>query len=192
MQAAIEAVGARLLFLASYSPEFNPIEMAFSKLKALLRKAAARTVEGLWSAIGRLVGMSEAHDSILEAVEALKASGRTVKPWAEDILLWLVDGMLWLVDGEMLTDGDLMALAVLLGLMDSPGPLHQAGSISDRYRRLSSRRCGPLPPLMNLPTNELSGTDSRNHIRRNRGAFIDQFLTVSRSSMLPIGRSEAS
>ena len=52
---AIEAVGARLLFLPPYSPDFNPIEMAFSKLKAGLRKAAARTVEALWSAIGRLI-----------------------------------------------------------------------------------------------------------------------------------------
>ncbi|ACA21142.1 transposase and inactivated derivatives-like protein [Methylobacterium sp. 4-46] len=55
VRAAVEAAGARLLFLPPYSPEFNPIEMAFSKLKALLRKAAERTVEGLWSAIGRLV-----------------------------------------------------------------------------------------------------------------------------------------
>ena len=55
VRAAIEAVGARLLFLPPYSPDFNPIEMAFSKLKALLRKAAERTVEGLWAAIGRLV-----------------------------------------------------------------------------------------------------------------------------------------
>ena len=54
VRAAIEAVGGRLLFLPPYSPDFNPIEMAFSKLKALLRKAAERTVEGLWSAIGRL------------------------------------------------------------------------------------------------------------------------------------------
>ncbi|WP_091712264.1 IS630 family transposase [Methylobacterium phyllostachyos] len=54
-RAAIEAAGARLLFLPPYSPDFNPIEMAFSKLKALLRKAAERTVEGLWSAIGRLI-----------------------------------------------------------------------------------------------------------------------------------------
>ena len=44
-----------LLFLPPYSPDFNPIENAFSKLKALLRKAAERTVDGLWSAIGRLV-----------------------------------------------------------------------------------------------------------------------------------------
>ena len=49
---AIEAVGARLLFLPPYSPDFNPIENAFSKLKALLRKAAARTVEQLWKVIG--------------------------------------------------------------------------------------------------------------------------------------------
>jgi transposase len=48
---AIEAVGARLLYLPPYSPEFNPIEMAFSKLKALLRSAAARTVSDLWQAI---------------------------------------------------------------------------------------------------------------------------------------------
>jgi transposase len=49
---AIEAVGAQLLLLPPYSPDFNPIEQAFSKLKALLRKAAARTLEELWNAIG--------------------------------------------------------------------------------------------------------------------------------------------
>jgi transposase len=48
---AIEAVGATRLFLPPYSPEFNPIEQAFAKLKALLRKAAARTVDPLWAAI---------------------------------------------------------------------------------------------------------------------------------------------
>jgi len=48
---AIEAVGARLLYLPPYSPDFNPIEMAFAKLKALLRKAAARTIPDLWDAI---------------------------------------------------------------------------------------------------------------------------------------------
>ena len=52
--AAIEAAGARMLFLPPYSPDFKPIGMAFSKLKAPLRKAAERTVEGQWSAIGRL------------------------------------------------------------------------------------------------------------------------------------------
>ena len=52
-RALIEATGARLLFLPPYSPDFNPIEHAFAKLKALLRKAAERTVEGLWAAIGR-------------------------------------------------------------------------------------------------------------------------------------------
>ena len=51
----IEAAGASLLFLPPYSPDFNPIENAFSKLKALLRKAAERTVAGLWNAIGRIV-----------------------------------------------------------------------------------------------------------------------------------------
>ena len=55
VRAMIEARGARLAFLPPYSPDFNPIEMAFAKLKALLRKAAERTVNGLWSAIGRFV-----------------------------------------------------------------------------------------------------------------------------------------
>jgi transposase len=48
---AIEGAGARLLYLPPYSPDFNPIEMAFSKLKALLRAAAARTMPDLWQAI---------------------------------------------------------------------------------------------------------------------------------------------
>jgi transposase len=48
---AIEAVGAKLRFLPPYSPDFNPIEMAFSKLKAFLKKIAARTVDDLWDAI---------------------------------------------------------------------------------------------------------------------------------------------
>ncbi len=52
---AIEAVGASLLYLPPYSPEFNPIEQAFAKLKAMLRKAAERTLDGLWASIGRIV-----------------------------------------------------------------------------------------------------------------------------------------
>ena len=52
---AIEAAGASLLYLPPYSPDFNPIENAFAKLKAKLRKVGERTVEGLWSAIGRII-----------------------------------------------------------------------------------------------------------------------------------------
>lgn len=52
---AIEARGARLLYLPPYSPDLNPIEQAFAKLKALLRKAAARSIETLWKLIGRLI-----------------------------------------------------------------------------------------------------------------------------------------
>lgn len=48
---AIEAAGAELRFLPPYSPDFNPIENAFAKLKALLRKVAARTRDALWSAV---------------------------------------------------------------------------------------------------------------------------------------------
>jgi transposase len=47
----IEAAGAELRYLPPYSPDFNPIEMAFSKLKAFLKKAAARTLDTLWDAI---------------------------------------------------------------------------------------------------------------------------------------------
>lgn len=52
---AIEARGASLLYLPPYSPDLNPIEKSFAKLKALLRKAAARTREALWNAIGRFL-----------------------------------------------------------------------------------------------------------------------------------------
>lgn len=55
VRAAIEAVGASLLYLPPYSPDLNPIEQLFAKLKALLRKAAKRTVEGLWDTIGELI-----------------------------------------------------------------------------------------------------------------------------------------
>ena len=49
VRSAIEKAGASLLYLPPYSPDFNPIENAFAKLKALLRKAAERTVESLWT-----------------------------------------------------------------------------------------------------------------------------------------------
>ncbi|HUF44944.1 MAG TPA: IS630 family transposase [Aestuariivirgaceae bacterium] len=52
---AIEAAGASLVFLPPYSPDFNPIENAFAKLKAILRAAAERTVEALWTTIGNLI-----------------------------------------------------------------------------------------------------------------------------------------
>ena len=52
---AIEAVGAALIYLPPYSPDFNPIEQAFSKFKWLLKSAAHRTVEGLWRACGELL-----------------------------------------------------------------------------------------------------------------------------------------
>jgi transposase len=47
----IEAAGAKLLYLPPYSPDFNPIEMAFAKLQASLRGAAARTIPDLWDAL---------------------------------------------------------------------------------------------------------------------------------------------
>ena len=55
IEAAITAAGATLRYLPPYSPDLNPIEKAFSKLKAHLRKAAARTVEALWATIASLL-----------------------------------------------------------------------------------------------------------------------------------------
>jgi len=51
----IEARGASLVYLPPYSPDLNPIEQAFAKLKALLRKIAARTVTALWDALGNIL-----------------------------------------------------------------------------------------------------------------------------------------
>ena len=51
---ALKARGAWFLFLPPYSPDLNPIEMAFSKLKAHLRKAGARTIDALWRAVGNI------------------------------------------------------------------------------------------------------------------------------------------
>ncbi len=50
---AIETAGASLLYLPTYSPDFNPIEMAFSKLKASLGKADSRTIDELWNTIAQ-------------------------------------------------------------------------------------------------------------------------------------------
>lgn len=54
---AVEARGARVLYLPPYSPDLNPIEQAFAKLKTLLRKAEERTRDGLWSAIARIIDL---------------------------------------------------------------------------------------------------------------------------------------
>jgi transposase len=51
----IEQAGCTVLFLPPYSPDLNPIELAFSKLKALLRKAGKRTVDGLWEFLGQVL-----------------------------------------------------------------------------------------------------------------------------------------
>ena len=56
VRAAIEARGAELRYLPAYSPDLNPIEQAFAKLKALVRAEAPRSVEGLWHTIGRCLG----------------------------------------------------------------------------------------------------------------------------------------
>ena len=57
-----EAAAATLWFLPTYSPDFNPIEKAFSRLKAMIRKIGERTVAGLWDPITRLVDAFQPHE----------------------------------------------------------------------------------------------------------------------------------
>ena len=68
---AIRARGARLLFLPPYSPDLNPIEQVFAKLKHLLRKAAERSVEATWQRIGSLLDAFPPH----ECANYLRTSG---------------------------------------------------------------------------------------------------------------------
>ena len=62
VRAAIEAAGAHLLYLPPYSPDLNPIEQVFAKLKALLRKAATRSIDALWDAVGKLLQRFAPHE----------------------------------------------------------------------------------------------------------------------------------
>jgi transposase len=59
---AIRAAGAKLFFLPPYSPDLNPIEQVFAKLKTLLRKAAERTIEATWKRIGALLDRFPPHE----------------------------------------------------------------------------------------------------------------------------------
>lgn len=71
MREAIEENGAELRYLPPYSPDLNPIEKVFFKLKALLRKAAHRTVDALWEELAKLLGTF----SPTECANYFKSSG---------------------------------------------------------------------------------------------------------------------
>ena len=58
----LRSQGNDLIFLPPYSPDLNPIEMAFSKLKTLIRKAAARTYQALWEQVGRVCDLFQPHE----------------------------------------------------------------------------------------------------------------------------------
>ena len=73
---AIEAAGASVVYLPPYSPDFNPIEQVFAKLKWLLRSAAARTMERLWDLIGELVSRYRPQ----ECANYLRHCGYNAKP----------------------------------------------------------------------------------------------------------------
>jgi transposase len=76
VRAAVEGAGCRLAYLPPYSPDLNPIEQAFAKLKALLRKAGERTVEGLWAFLGRALDLFSAE----ECANYLRHCGYTATP----------------------------------------------------------------------------------------------------------------
>ena len=70
VRAAIEATGAALRYLPPYSPDLNPIEQLFAKLKAIMRKAAARTIEALWAAVAEALprfAADECHNYLANA-----------------------------------------------------------------------------------------------------------------------------
>ena len=63
---AIETAGASLLNLSPYNPDFNPIDHAFSKRKALLRKAVERTITALWNTVGSLIDLPSRKRKLLQ------------------------------------------------------------------------------------------------------------------------------
>jgi transposase len=82
---AIEQAGAELRFLPPYSPDFNPIEMAFAKLKALLRAKAERTIPALWDTVGTLIDVYKpdecASAPMFEVMMMSVLRKSTVRPW---------------------------------------------------------------------------------------------------------------
>ena len=66
VRAAIRAAKAKLFFLPAYSPDLNPIEQAFAKMKTLLRKADARTIEETWRTIGAMLDCFTPHRQLLQ------------------------------------------------------------------------------------------------------------------------------
>ena len=83
---AIEAVGATAFYLPPYSPDLNPIEQVFSKLKALLRKAAERTVPKLWRRIYALLRTISRNASTFSAMQATLQRDYCVRGQAENLI----------------------------------------------------------------------------------------------------------
>ena len=84
---AIRAAGAKLLFLPPYSPDLNPIEQVFSKLKTLMRKAAERTVEDTWRRVGKLLDQFTAQECALWRLDIIGAVAPTARLSATNCVL---------------------------------------------------------------------------------------------------------
>jgi transposase len=78
VRTAIRSFGARLSFLSSYSPDLNPVEMIFAKLKTLLRKADERTIRATWERVGDLLGAFTADECTAYLLHAGYASAKTL------------------------------------------------------------------------------------------------------------------
>ena len=81
-KAALRKRGAWLLFLPPYSPDLNPIEMAFAKLKAHLRRIKARTIDALWNAVGNICGLydpEQSEEAIEDVTQRIKDAHRSDK-----------------------------------------------------------------------------------------------------------------
>lgn len=86
----IRSAGAKLFFLPKYSPDLNPIEQVFAKLKHLLRKAAARTVETVCAAIGEILGAFTPQECAnYFSIDVITRASRPLSPAAEDFIVFL-------------------------------------------------------------------------------------------------------
>jgi transposase len=145
---AIAAVGATVRYLPAYSPDLNPIEMAFSKLKAALRKGAKRTVKELWRLIGKLV-KSFAPD---QCANYFRHAGYTRRPASGGIGSRLEGGVgdMGAVEGFQaiagrVSEGDQARHAALVGKRCGFAFHGNAGSFEAAGKRVECHSIGDFP-----------------------------------------------
>ena len=113
-QTCLKAQDNWMLFLPPYSPDLNPIEMAFSKLKAHLRRIKARTLDQLWRAVGDICELFDQKDCWKFFKAAPRVSRRSLGSRVQAALSWAfrIEGVLRFVGGDV-SDGAVQALCVV-------------------------------------------------------------------------------